>query len=98
VAGYDLFVHNGQAIYFGGDDFVLISEPKYDDLTIAGSLNKAQFEERLKAHQRGETDYSVFCRDCANAGIERWALDLKAMTCTYFDLSNNNVLEEKIPG
>ncbi len=55
------------------------------------------FAERLKAHQRGETDYFQFSQDAANAGVEKWTVDTEAMTCTYYDTAGNVILEEEIP-
>lgn len=97
VIGYDMFVADGHAAYFGEDGFEVSSAAKYDAIIIAGAADKGTFTERLKAHQRGETDYLTFCNDCAANGIEKWTLDMKAMTCTYFDKAGNNILEEIIP-
>lgn len=97
VVGYDMFVADNHAVYFGKDGFKISSAPKYDVLIINDSVDKEIFTERLKAHQRGETDYLTFCKDCAAGGIEKWTLNMGAMTCTYFDKAGNNILEENIP-
>jgi uncharacterized protein YbcV (DUF1398 family) len=55
------------------------------------------FIERLKAHQRGETDYFVFSQDAANAGVEKWTVDTEAMKCTYYDKEGSVILDEEIP-
>jgi len=97
VTGYEMFVADNHAVYFGANGFKIASAPKYNTLIISDVVNKDAFAERLKAHQHGETDYLTFCRDCASNGIEKWTLDLHAMTCTYFDKQGNNILEEVIP-
>lgn len=52
---------------------------------------------QLKLHQQGKTDYFTFCKDCAEAGIEKWKVDLNQMTCTYYDQSDHEILVEEIP-
>ena len=56
-----------------------------------------KFVQQLKAHQRGETDYYTFCKDCAENGVEKWVVCLEKMTCIYYDTAGNEVLVEKIP-
>lgn len=67
-------------------------------LQLQKKSNQVQFENDLKAHQEGKTDYAAFCEDCAKLGIEKWTVDTSAMTCTYFDKAGNEMLQEKIPG
>ena len=68
-----------------------------DKLKIADKSNAEQFKLDLKAHQQGKTDYPTFCRDCAVSGVEKWTVDLDAMTCTYLDRKGNLILVENIP-
>ena len=76
----------------------VINEPaKYAELTIAQQTNAEQFKQQLKVHQQGGTDYPTFCKDCADAGIEKWIVDLPTMTCTYYDTTGRNILVENIP-
>jgi uncharacterized protein YbcV (DUF1398 family) len=97
MSHYDAFVTDGHIDYTGFDGQSLISPPKYDELVIAAIPNKGNFQERLKLHQKGGTDYPTFCRDCADAGIEKWRVDINEMTCTYYDKAGNVMLEELIP-
>lgn len=98
VAAYEIFVHDGHALYFGKDDFTARTEAKYDALTVAETSNKEQFIGDLKSHQAGGTDYMTFCNDCAKAGVEKWFVDLGKMTCAYYDKAGNELLIEHIPG
>jgi uncharacterized protein YbcV (DUF1398 family) len=34
---------------------------------------------------------------CATYGVEKWAISMDKMTCTYYDKSGNEVLVEVIP-
>jgi uncharacterized protein YbcV (DUF1398 family) len=98
VVSFETFVSDSHTIYFGKDNFQTCSTGMYETMAIADSTNKEQFIHCLKIHQQGQTDYPAFCRDCAAAGIEKWIVDLQAMTCTYIDKENNEVLVETIPG
>jgi uncharacterized protein YbcV (DUF1398 family) len=69
----------------------------YADLAIAREVDLAQFRDRLKAHQAGQTDYNTFCKDCAVTGVEKWIVSLSAMTCIYYDAAGNELLVEQIP-
>jgi len=95
---YEMYVTDGHASYFGKDNYNVVSEPKYAALTIAETSDKVQFQNDLKAHQQGKTDYPTFCNDCAKSGIEKWIVDTQKLNCTYFDKAGNEILEEKIPG
>ncbi len=97
VTSYDAYVVDGHTAYFGAADYKVVSAPKYAPLTVAAVSDIATFIQDLKAHQAGKTDYPTFCADCAKNGIEKWVVDMAAMTCTYFDKAGNNVLVEVIP-
>jgi uncharacterized protein YbcV (DUF1398 family) len=98
VTAYETWVQDGHTIYTGQQALPLQTEPKYANLEIAPAGNKEKFQQYLKAHQQGQTDYQTFCNHCAATGIEKWVVDLAAMTCTYFDKAGRKVLEEEIPG
>lgn len=97
VGYYETFVTDGHTDYFGADHYKTSSAAKYDRLLIAKTSNAAQFKYDLKAHQQGKTDYYTFCKDCAKSGIEKWAVCMDKVTCTYYDLSGTEVLVEVIP-
>ena len=84
VTAYDVFVCDGHAVYLGNDE-PLLSNAKYDTLPVATDSNREKFIERLKLHQSWGTDYMTFCRDSAENEEEKWTLDMKAKTCTYFN-------------
>lgn len=97
ITHYEAYVSDGHIKYHGKNDFEIVSESKYNPLEINNKYQE-QFLADLKAHQQGKTDYLTFCTDCAKSGVEKWIVDLNEMTCTYFDMSGNNVLIENIPG
>lgn len=82
VAHYDVFVVDGHAEYMGTDGTMLCAEPNYPALEVPLVSDAEHFQEGLKRHQAGETDYPTFCRDAAAAGVEKWRVDISALTCT----------------
>ena len=97
VRNFETWVSDSHTEYFGDNNFKTSSNAQYENLTIAEKSNSELFISKLKSHQRGETDYFRFCKDCAETGIEKWIVDLDKMTCTYFDKANQEILVEVIP-
>jgi uncharacterized protein YbcV (DUF1398 family) len=96
VLAFETWVSDSHTIYFGTNDFSLCSNAVYAPLSISEICDKAAFLNYLKNHQAGNTDYPTFCQHCALTGIEKWKMDLEAMTCTYFSVRNEVVLVELI--
>lgn len=97
VTKYESFVSDGNAIFYGTNNYQQQWEAKYATLPIASNSNQQQFITQLKAHQQGKTDYRTFCEDCAKWGIEKWVVNLTDMTCTYYNKAGEEILVEKIP-
>ncbi len=97
VDSYETYVTDGHTIYFGTDNYSINSGPKYAALNVAGVSDALQFQLDLKAHQQGHTDYPAFCKHCAHSGVEKWRVDMAAMTCTYFSKTGQVLLAENIP-
>jgi uncharacterized protein YbcV (DUF1398 family) len=97
VTAFETWVKDSRTEYFGANDYRISSTPMYKDVIIADSSDKTKFEHHLKIHQGGQTDYSTFCRHCAETGIDKWFVSLDKMTCTYYDKTGNEILVEQIP-
>lgn len=97
VTHYEAYVADGHIDYHGAGAHTATVPPKYPPLQVADHPDVASFQANLKAHQQGQTTYLTFIADCAAAGIEKWAIDMQAMTCTYFDKAGRVVLVEEIP-
>uniref|UniRef100_UPI00404938BA DUF1398 domain-containing protein n=1 Tax=Gelidibacter sp. TaxID=2018083 RepID=UPI00404938BA len=97
VTGYEAYVADGHVDYFGANDYKTTSPARYETLSIANVSDTEQFKSDLKAHQQGNTNYPTFCSDCAKSGIEKWAVCMDKMTCTYYDKTGNEILVEQIP-
>lgn len=97
ILSFETWVNDSHTEYLDKNGFSITSDAKYNELSIADSCNKDIFINRLKIHQKGETDYFTFCKDCAENGIEKWLVDLDKMTCIYYDKAGNEILVEQIP-
>jgi uncharacterized protein YbcV (DUF1398 family) len=97
VKGYETFVHDGHTVYSGSGNEKAESMPLANQLVVTDASDKDSFLKDIKAHQQGKTDFPTFRSDCAKSGIEKWVVVMSAMTCTYFDKSGNEILQEKIP-
>ena len=95
IKRYTVFVLDGHTEYTGEAGFSLGGGALYSPLIIADA-NPSLFQERLKKHQAGETNYSTFCQDAAKSGVEKWMVDTETLTCTYFH-HDTIVLVEHIP-
>ncbi len=83
--------------FTGKNDFHTKCQPEYEELVISAQSDKERFTRNLKVHQQGGSGYPAFCRQCAETGIEKWVVNLEAMTWTYYDKAGNEILAEAIP-
>lgn len=97
VTHYEAYVSDGHIDYHGLNGFTTKVPAKYDMLIIADTSNAEEFKTELIAHQSGKTDFLTFIKMCAIFGIEKWAISMEKMTCTYFDVMGNEILVEEIP-
>jgi uncharacterized protein YbcV (DUF1398 family) len=97
VSRYETFVVDGHTDYYAANGQKISNGPGNNAKTVAERSNAEKFKTDLKAHQQGQTSYPAFCNDCAASGIEKWAVSISEMTCTYFDKEGKEVLIEEIP-
>ena len=97
VTHYEAFVADGHLDYHGTSNYTVKVPAKYDQLVIGDTSQVKEFKAELVAHQQGKTDFLTFIKMCATFGIEKWAIYMDSMTCTYYDKAGNEVLVEQIP-
>ena len=97
VISFETYVSDGHTVYRGINNFSIESAGIYEQKNINEHCNSDAFVLYLKNHQQGKTDFFQFCEDCAVTGIEKWVVDLNALTCIYFNKSRDKVLTEQIP-
>lgn len=97
VFSFETWTRDSHTVYYGKDNYTAQSQPQYEVLMVSKVSNIENFTFELKKHQKGETNYFEFCKNCAENGIEKWIVDLEEMKCIYFDMSGNEILTEMIP-
>lgn len=94
---YEFWVDNGRVIYYGENDHIINSDPKYPLLDIAKNSSPEQLKHIIAIHQEGQTDFITFCKQVAGAGVEKWIIDTQKMLCIYYDLAGHELVAEPIP-
>ena len=84
-------------VYYGGNKHEVRSAVTYAPLAIAEISSPATLQHNIAIHQQGQTDFITFCRQAAQAGVEKWVIDTQKMMCTYYDLQGNEIVAEPIP-
>ncbi|MEZ4978667.1 MAG: DUF1398 family protein [Chitinophagales bacterium] len=97
ISHYDNFVTDGSTKYYGVDGFTLEAEAKYSQLEIHKTNSASSLKQALTEHQKGQSDYLTFCKQAAEAGVEKWTTNMLEMTVSYLDANGQLVLEEAIP-
>jgi len=97
VVRYESYVSDGHTEYTGTDRYEIRSAPRYEPIPVADISDHSAFKRYLKIHQEGHTNYLQFCVQAGETGVEKWEVDTKAMTCTYYDKAGGEILVEQIP-
>lgn len=97
ITKFQTCASTAKTMYFDNVENCVYDEQDFFNYEI-GALNIEQFKQDLLAHQQGKTDFPTWLELTAASGIGYWIVDLNAMTCVYYDLDNNPVHTEKIPG
>ncbi|TKK64136.1 DUF1398 domain-containing protein [Ilyomonas limi] len=97
VLFYEHFVSDGHIQYQGLNNFTLLADAKWASVEVAEIGYHESLRNSLLIHQQGQTDYLTFCKQAAEAGVQKWTVDMQNMTCTYYDKSDNKMLVEEIP-
>ena len=97
ITHYEAYVTDGHINYHGANSYTTKVPAKYEPLVIADTPKTEEFKTELLDHQQGKTDFLTFIRMCATFGIEKWAIRMDKMTCTYYDKAGNEILIEQIP-
>lgn len=97
VTYYETFVVDGHTLFKGNDGSELTSPTKYGEQKISTTVNVSKFLADLRHHQEGGSDFLTFSRQAAGSGVEKWAVCLESMTCTYYDMGGEKVMVERIP-
>lgn len=96
VETYDSYIMDGHSEYSGNNGHTVIAPPAHEMLTIADTSDREQFLKHLNLHNQGKTSYLEMSQGLAASGIEKWTVDTKTMTMTFYDSLENEMLSETI--
>ncbi|WP_160680068.1 DUF1398 family protein [Clostridium sp. C8-1-8] len=96
IKSHEVVLSDGIWIFKGTDEQVIQINTEMKNLRVSEQSSIEKFKQILYKHQKGETDYSTFCIEASEAGVERWVSNFDDMTVTYFDLYGNPIDVEKI--
>lgn len=97
VTYYETSIKDGSSIFHGNNGYELLTGSNYEPILVADKVNVEQLKTDIANHQQGKSDYFQISRQSAGDGIEKWAVCLTNMTCTYVDKAGNKVWVEQIP-
>jgi len=97
VTHYDNFVSDGRTKYYGSNDFMLEGNPKYPEMKVNETSSSDSLKYAISIHQKGQTDYPTFCKQAADAGVEKWIVHMIEMSVTYLDKKGQKLIVEPIP-
>lgn len=96
LKSYEFIVSDGSIVYHGDLEQKIISGPIYETLSINPNSSSEKLQLSISIHQQGKTDFTTFCKQAAEAGVEKWVIDTKQMVCSYFDLKGKSLIAESI--
>lgn len=96
VKSYSTFVSDGHSEYVGSDGYSITSPAVHEELTIAERASREVFLDHLDLHAQQKTTYIEMSRGLAQSGIERWTVDTKNMSLTYYDEAGHALLVETL--
>jgi|SRR6185437_12343885 len=94
---YEFRVADGSFVYYGANGHRADREGSYGPLTIGRPASAAALREAITRHQQGLSDFPTFCRQAAEAGVEKWVIDTQRMVCSYYSSDGAAMVEEAIP-
>lgn len=97
VLKYDYLVESGKYRYYDNDGYVDLQMNGVAQ-KVATKSNAIQIKAAVKQAQSGQVTFETFCELAAVAGIIYWRSDLTQKIVSYYDLADNCLLSEPIPG
>lgn len=97
VTSYSSYLMDGHIEYAGRNGFRLTSAAVHPAREIATESDSEKLKHYIEIHQQGGSDYPTICGQAAETGVEKWTVDMVAMTCTYYDKAGSKMLVELIP-
>lgn len=92
----DSYLTDGHSEFFGKDGYTVRSTAEHETFLIAKKSDKQNFLRHLKLHELGKTSYVEMSKGLADSGIEKWIIDTRKLTMTFYDKADNELLVDKL--
>ena len=96
VEKYDSYLSDGHSEYFAEDGRSVVSAAVHEVLPVNDASDREKVVDHLGLHELGRTSYLEMSKGLANSGVEKWTVDVKAMTLTYVDKQGRALVTEAI--
>lgn len=93
---YEFTVQDGSIVYYGAGQYQVKAGAIYEPLSINPGASAEALQYAITIHQQGQTDFLTFCRQAAEAGVNKWVVDTQELVCSYKDQAGNLVVAEPI--
>lgn len=97
IVKFQTCASTAKTMYFDQNGNFVYDETDFFDFNI-GEVNVEKFKADLILHQQGVTDFPTWLELTSSSGVAYWIVDLDEKTCIYYDLANNQLYTELIPG
>jgi uncharacterized protein YbcV (DUF1398 family) len=64
--------------------------------SVANTGDKDAFIHHLELHNTGKTGYVEMSQSLAESGIEKWVIDTRKLTMTFYDKTGHALLVDKL--
>lgn len=96
VTTSDSYLTDGHTTYYGHDGQRISTPPAHEVLPVAPTGDRSALLHGLELHAEGTISYVEMSRALADAGVEKWTFDTRALTITYYDRTGSPLLSEQI--
>lgn len=97
VIRIDIYVVDGMAAFFWRNGDAMQTSSAYPNIDINNDDCAMALLRSIQTHQKGLFDFRTFCYEAANAGVEKWVINLDDMEVNYFNSCGSIILQEEIP-
>lgn len=96
VTTSDSYLTDGHTTYYGDGGHRISTAPAHEVFPVAATGDKKALVEHLRLHEEQLISYVEMSRALADAGVEKWTFDTRALTITYYDRAGLALLSEQV--
>jgi uncharacterized protein YbcV (DUF1398 family) len=96
IVSYTTHISDGHSEYFDGNGDGLHSAAVHERYDVSDRADRDAARQAIEAHQSQATDYFMFSRQLAAAGVGYWIMDTVRMTCTFCSKADERLIEDDV--